>query len=511
MKKFLCLLLCLLLLIPIVSGCSSKTNSSSDVDEKTEEKENKKKKKKKNTDDSASTDDPLKPIEIVPDILTFASDDFNILCREDNDFGEYTYEITADEGATDIVSRAVYQRNRDICDMFGLSDINAITIPGNWANKDDFIYTFRNSIDAQLGEFDLIMGAQSYMTDASLIAYFHNFYDVPYVNGSLYKEYYNQSFIEEATINGQLKYMVSDYSLSQYNSAYVMLFNKTLAGNYSRENIYHLVNNGEWTMDKCIEMASGKWSDLNDDQWPGKEDLYGYISDTPGTLDALSTNFAAPIVQKVGNTYSLDADTAKITSILEKMIEFKKSDDTYFDYTTSDTTVSDNPLDKIFMEERALFYPTILGKAGLFRSMGVDFGIVPIPMWDTAQGGYYTTASSECSLACIPMDVENIEKSGAVYDTLSLLSYEYCVPALYDKALKDEWVRDEDSAQMLDIIRDSLTFNFGDIYNNYIGCNGMFHNLIRNDNSNFTSYFTANKKRYEKALYDFFALMNNPL
>lgn len=445
----------------------------------------------------------------VGENVTFINDDFRILCRKDNILGKYQYEVAADEGATDTVSQAVYQRNRDVCDMFGLTEIVPIAIDGDWSAQDNFINKFRNSIDAQLHEFDLIMGYQAYMCGADLAQYFYNFNDVPYVGESLDKEYYYQSFINEMTINGQLKYMVGDYSLTYYDHAYVMYFNKQLAEEYALENIYDLVNAGNWTMDKCLEMARGKWRDMNNDDWPDDVDVYGYISDIPNTTDAWHANFDVQPTSYQNGEIVFDADVAKMNTILETMIAFKKTNDAYFIHTSSDMTPDQIPLDKIFMEGRALFYPATLEKASNFRSMDIGFGIIPVPKWDSSQSGYYTSAQDGYSVACVPSDVDNLEKSGAVFDVLTQLSYENVVPAYYDQALKYKMTRDEDSAAMLDIIRDGFVLNFGVFYNPTLDCvkirnlmGGGRTNGNDGDNPNFASYYESHKKGYQRALAD---------
>jgi len=438
----------------------------------------------------------------VGEDVTFLNDTFTVLCREDTSYGKYEYEITADEGSTDIVNQAVYQRNRDACDMFGLAEINALAVPGDWRSKDTFINKFRNSIDAGLGDYDLIMGYQAYMAQGELAQYFYNFNDVPFVNESLDKEYYYKDFINEMTIDGQLKYMVGDYSLSYYDHAYVMYFNKSMAEEYALEDIYSLVKEGKWTIDKCMEMAKGKWKDNNNNNWSLEDtaDTFGYISDLPNTADALHSHFDIQPTNKSEGVITFDIDVGKMTSILEKMVAFKESDDTFFFYSTSDMPLDQVPLDTIFKEGRALFYPATLEKAENFRSMDIDFGIIPYPKWNETQEGYYTQAQDGYSVACVPSDAKNLKKSGAVFDVLTQLSYENVVPAYYDQALKYKLTRDDASAEMLDIIRSGFKINFGSFYTQSLGCAIHIRELIKNNNTSYASFHESKVPAYQTNL-----------
>ncbi|MBR5516145.1 MAG: extracellular solute-binding protein [Clostridia bacterium] len=483
MKRVLALILCFLMLVCLFASCTGKKKSGEAVKE-------------------------LSDSSHVPEGTTFKDETFTILCREDNVYGDYLYEIVADEAETELVNQAVYQRNRTVMDTFGLSDVEARAIPGDWNSKDDFVNTMRNSIDAGIGDFDLIMSQQAYLAQGELAQYFYDFNQVPVIKDTLACEdeshdhsYYYEDAIDELTINGQLKYMVGDYSLTYWDHVYVLYFNKVMAENYQLENIYDLVRNGEWTVDKMLEMAKGKWVDLNSDEWPGQEDSFGYVSELMNPVDAWNSHFdVQPTHRDENGDIVIDYDVGKMTNVLTKMLDFKATDDCAIVNTSSDDIASGNPCDKYFLEGRGLFYHATLQKAQVFRKMETDFGIVPYPKWDTNQTKYYTCSQDGYSAACVPADAPNLELTGAVFDTLSSVSKETVIPAYYDEALTFKYTRDEDSAEMLDIIREGFSINFGKFYNETIRCARVFRDMVLNDNPNFASYYAANKPGYERKL-----------
>lgn len=158
-------------------------------------------------------------------------------------------------------------------------------------------------------------------------------------------------------------------------------------------------------------------------------------------------------------------------------------------------------VDIIFKEGRALFYPATLKKSSTFREMKVNFGIVPCPMWDEYQDGYYTSAVNNYSVACIPVDVKDLNMSGAVFETLSIYSHENVLPAYYEHALKYTLTLDMDSAAMLDIIRDGFKFNFGVFYSGTLDeCGMQINDLMNQENVNYVSFHASHKKGYERKL-----------
>ena len=479
MKKILAVLLVLVTVIPMLVACSKSIDDSN-----------------KNSSKGEST----AAGSVVPDDLTFPGETFTVLCREDNAWGEYLHEITADEDATELVNEAVYKRNLEVEERFELDKLEAYAIPGQWAVYEDFVNTFKNSILAASGSFDLIMSQQTYMSDMTLMELYTNFYDVPYVKDNLSAEYYYQDIVEEMTIDGKLMYMLGDYSLTYWEDLYVMYFNKAMAENYNVGDLYQMVKDGKWTYDTMAQMVKGTWVDLNGDSWPDAEDSFGYVSEIPNTTDALWDLFDVRMTSKDENgDIQIDVDQGKMVNILEKMIEFKNTDDTHFTQTSSSDTEDSNVTDKIFREGRALFYPACLDRAQDFRGMETDFGILPYPKWDENQEKYLTR-SHGYSIAVIPIDVPNLALCGAVFDVLSAISSNTVIPAYYDMALKDKYSRDNESGEMLDLIREGFTCTFGYFYASDLDMGNEFRIMIGNDNSNFVSYYAVNQKGYERRL-----------
>ena len=156
----------------------------------------------------------------------------------------------------------------------------------------------------------------------------------------------------------------------------------------------------------------------------------------------------------------------------------------------------------MFTEDRALFMPHFLGSNEILRSMNTDYGIIPFPKWNEEQPGYYSASQNSYSIFGIPVTCEKTDAVGATMEAMCAESYRTVTPAYYEIALKQKYARDEETAQMLDIIRDGIKFDFG--MANGINLDNMpvtlFRNLLMNNNRNFTSFYNAQEARYQRLL-----------
>ena len=80
-------------------------------------------------------------------------------------------------------------------------------------------------------------------------------------------------------------------------------------------------------------------------------------------------------------------------------------------------------------------------------------------------------------------------------------SYKSVVPAYYDVVLKTKSSRDEDSARMIDLIRDTVKIDFGYIHSTALeGAGHLFVNQVRNYTSTIASAFKGIEKAAQKKL-----------
>ena len=101
----------------------------------------------------------------------------------------------------------------------------------------------------------------------------------------------------------------------------------------------------------------------------------------------------------------------------------------------------------------------------------------------------------------VPKDAKDVEMTSIILEALAAESYKNVVPAFYNVALKTKGARDDESSEMIDMIRDGLTFDFGYLNSGALGGVGhLWVNLIRNDNDDVASEYAANEPTYKDNL-----------
>ena len=130
-----------------------------------------------------------------------------------------------------------------------------------------------------------------------------------------------------------------------------------------------------------------------------------------------------------------------------------------------------------------------------------DYGIVPYPKFDSAQAKYYSTSTDDFSLILFPSTVTDLDFVGCITEAMCAVNSAVVVPAYYDIALKDKYNRDQQSAEMLDIIRENLIFDVGYLNSYALNSAGhLFVQLVREGQIDFASSYARNEKIYKKML-----------
>jgi hypothetical protein len=408
--------------------------------------------------------------------------DFNILCHE-----MLTVEFVAEEENGDIVNDALYKRNLRVSDRFNVK-INMLQIPGSWADKDSFMNTVRKSAQAGDSKYDLIAGVTSYIPNLIPENIFLNINTVK--NLDFARPWWGEELIKELSVGNRLYLVTGDVALSMWDCIFVFYFNKQLTQDNSLPDLYDLVKNKQWTYDKFVELSKTVSKDLDGDGAFTKDDMFGFVTTTGTVVNAFPGSFDLKITYKDGdNIPHPRLDTEKWTDAAAKLI------DLHYNFPSSLTLADGSDQEIIvpmFQENRALFFPQTLSFSRDFRAMETDFGILPFPLYDTNQADYYSVVRNAMSLLGIPATAKNPDECGLILEALAAESYRTVIPAYYDVSLKIKQTRDEQSGEMLDIIRDNLWVNFGYSYNMSTGNAGNYmRELIEKKNANFMSLYES--------------------
>lgn len=413
---------------------------------------------------AATTEEETRPYLDSLGDYNFGGEDFVVLCRKDTE-----YEAGVDELSGDIVEDEIYRRNLEVSERFNVK-IQRYAIEGNWPQRESFMKTLMDEVAASGGSFDLVLGYQAYMCSTGLADYLVNIHELPAVD--LDAEYYYHDIISQITINGKLLYLVGDYTLTVWKHLFVYFFNKQLATDYNLPDLYQLVRDGKWTVDKLIELSANVYSDVNGNGKEDDGDLYGLATDFGNIADAYYSAFEIPItVPGPDGLPMINTDISKFDTVVNKLSNFIHNSPGVYSFKMV-STMTENPLNDMFVAGRALFYPDMLDYAVIFRGLETDFGILPYPKWEETQELYRSQSWNGYNVMVVPKDAKNLEKTGVLIEALNAASLKSVVPTYFDTALKVKFTRDEESAEMLDIIRKGISYQFGYFFQVplYAGC-----------------------------------------
>ena len=421
--------------------------------------------------------------------------EFNFLIRE-TEIDDYFIE--AETG--DVLDDAVYKRNRMVEERFDI-EINPIRIDASWDSRSTYIGTMRNSVMSGSGEYDLIDGYAAVIGDGFADHLFLNLHDVP--NLRLDEAWWSSIVEKELTVNGKLYAMTGDLATNMWSNLFALYFNKKTVEEFKCESPYELVKSGNWTLAALLSQIKDTAQDIDGDGKMTPDDKWGLLVYDTLWFDNMHNALGVSMSKKdADGQLSYDFQNEKLIDVYEKIMSLANDnpDAHFMDQSTPDLVPATR---EIFTSGRAMYFGDTLVACTAMRDSDVDFGILPLPKYDEAQDGYYTSSRDGRSMFVIPADVRDAEFSGRITEALAVASHEYVIPAYYEVTLKTKTARDDDSSDMLDIIRNGFTLDFTAEYAIQTGNGGyMIRNALSSGKS-YASFLASNINAYEAGLEKF--------
>lgn len=498
MKKLIAALLALVVLASAFVSCSQEQASSNETTAATgdtaplggEGAE---------TESPSGETDRSKAKDNLPSNLDFDGLKVRIIHRDDG--LELSSEFSAEETG-EIVSEAIYRRNLSVEERLNV-EIETIPITSTIHSGSHVSDVVRKSVLAGTDDYDIMGNHMSQSTQLILESMFLNLAKLDYLDFD--QPWWSVDFTRQITINGKRYMMAGDAGLSMVQSMYLIYYNKNLFDNFFGEDLYDKVWSGGWTLDALMSYGRDIYTDVNGDSTPDVGDIYGYATTKIRMIDALLVGSDIKLTERGsdGIPQIVVADNERTYSFVEKVNSLLSLDNITWHVQNS----ADGEIEMLnkFAEGTVLFIPfTPMGAAQL-RDMSDDFGVIPMPKLNEEQEEYSTSVHNGFSALMIPATCKEPDKIAAVLEALCAESYRTVTPAYYEQALKIKYSRDDETSRMLDMIRESIKFDFGYINNTSLNTiMTTFRSLVTADTgavaSTLASVVDAAKIRLESLL-----------
>jgi len=361
-------------------------------------------------------------------------------------------EFEVEEQSGNIVEDAIYTRNANTESRLGVKLEFTIT-KGNSGAFKEFCQEVSNSISVNDGAYDLI---GCYLRSAGVLTLEHHLLDMLEVDHlDFEKPWWSSSLLELNTINDSLYFISGDVASTLIYQMMFMIYNNDLGANKNLTSPQETALDGNWTLEMLFEMTQGIYNDLDSDGLKSDEDCYGLFSISHPLLDIfyMGSDMHYVIPDAEGNLIlSEDVLSDKSFSVIDRLINlYYTSNDGYFTKTAPYT---------IYSAGNSLFYNVsgeILSK--YFRGSDIDYSILPAPKYDESQKNYRTPVAFTHTMYCIPVDVKNTQKSGAVLECMASEAYRNVTPALFETAFKYQYSKNPLDAEIFEIIRNNVVFD----------------------------------------------------
>ena len=418
------------------------------------------------------------------------------------DYGGYEYTVygydlsrmlteqKVDEMTGDLVDDAVYERNRATEELLNVR-INVII--NKWDN-DDCRKRVLQSAMAGDDDYDLFTGNTYNMTYLAAAGAFLDASELTNMDFSM--PWWNSSAYSELSVGNHHLLFMGDICRSNWGDINCIIFNKSFIKDYGFDDPYGLVRDNKWTLDRLIADTKDFYVDRNGNgERDELEDLYGTYG-LHGTVNNWGNEFVDITKKNADNYPEVIIDSPRTEEIWTKLRDWINGSTGFWvgDGWTDANTFGES--------ENCVYLFRTIHTCTYLRNFECDYGIVPLPKyeessdWSERSGGL---------LIAFPSSAKDAYRSSAVAETLAYYARSFVYPAYVEQTILIKGTRDDTAEEMLHIIFDHITYNFG------IECSsaadflswGYAFNEFMKTSKGYGSFMASYKKHADKEMTDY--------
>ncbi|MBQ2709274.1 MAG: hypothetical protein IJF67_13485 [Clostridia bacterium] len=392
---------------------------------------------------------------VYPDV-DLGGEEFTILNTAQT-YGFYS-ALDFEEQTGDALDDAIYARNRKVEEQFNLNIV---------VNEEYQLTKANDALSTAVLAGDDVYDV-AFLRELSSTAQLTEgmFLDLQEIDNFNFDEPWWDVQANESVRIGDKKsmfYAYTDISFADFEGALCVFFNEDMMADLNLAFPYDLVREGKWTLDELGKLMKAGANLNGQDNYTWKDDgtaTYGLASWDQacyGLFMASGFNFIE--ADKDGMPTIVPFGDAYITQ-MQKIISMFSVDGEYYHATGSNGT---KHYEDVFKLGKTLTMIAQLKATNKYRDMEASFGIVPMPKKDAAQENYRCLRSFSYVMA-VPVTNSIQAETGAIMDAMGYINYTDVMDTFYNGRVSQKSLRNEDSVEMLGIIRDSRVIDLGIAY-----------------------------------------------
>ncbi|OLA56533.1 MAG: hypothetical protein BHW37_05640 [Firmicutes bacterium CAG:272_52_7] len=134
------------------------------------------------------------------------------------------------------------------------------------------------------------------------------------------------------------------------------------------------------------------------------------------------------------------------------------------------------------------------------RNMRDDYTILPYPKFNEDQKEYLTGMMDNYMVIGIPISERDTDFVSLVTEALNYEAERILYPAYYDDALQNKYRRDDETIEMLNILMNGRTADFGTLFQNNLDNISCWFRWIVASKENTSASYVAERKDYIEML-----------
>ena len=411
--------------------------------------------------------------------------DFTML-NSTTTWGFYT-DIHFDEATGDNLDDAVYKRNTSIEERFNVNFV---------VEEDDIDTTYKLVNTAVMSGDDQYQVAFLRCDQLSAMITDKYFYDLNRIAElRLDEDWWDQNVLDVVRIGKDdvTYFAATDFTLMGFDGTICTFINENMMNDLNAEMPYELVRQGKWTLDEMQKLMT-LGASLNGDEsfaWDANGSAVYGLTSWGTCAHALLFGAGARYTERGENGLPMIAfENERFYNACEKIGKLLSVEG---EWLLLNTNQDPDHYEMAFKRGRALMTVAELKASSKFRDMEYTFGIVPMPKFDEEQKEYSTYRAPVNPVMCIPVTNGSASEAAIIMDALTYLSYRDVLPVYYDISVSQKGLRNEESIEMLEIIRDTRYFDIAKCYGWTSSLYGSIESLLTAGNGAVASTIASGK------------------